>query len=115
MGYDVHITRADNWTESRTRPIALDEWTSYVRSDPEMRLDNSAELEVEGNVMSYENEGLAVWVEYSGHGVDGNRAWFDYSEGRIVVKNPDEEILGKMKQIAAGLNGRVIGDEGEVY
>ena len=115
MGYDVHITRADDWTESQTRPIALDEWTGYITSDPEMRLDNSAEADVEGNVISYENEGLAVWTEYSGHGVNGNMAWFDYREGRIVVKNPDEEILGKMKQIAEELKGRVIGDEGERY
>ena len=40
MGYDVHITRAEHWTESDSTPIGLDEWLSYVGSDPEMRLDN---------------------------------------------------------------------------
>ena len=115
MGYDIHITRADDWTESRTSPITLNEWTNYITSDPEMRLDNLAELNIEGSVVFYENEGLAVWTAYSGHGVDGNMAWFDYSEGRVVVKNPDEEIVGKMKQIAEALNARVIGEEGEMY
>lgn len=115
MGYEVHITRADEWIESRSSPITLDEWTSYVASDPEMRIDNHAALTLKGDVLSYENEGLAVWTAYSGHEADANMAWFDYNEGRIVVKNPDEEILAKIKQIAEALNARVIGDEGEMY
>ena len=111
MGYDIHITRADDWTQSRTIPITLQEWSSYVRSDPEMRLDNFAGLDLGGEVLSYANEGLAVWAACGG----GGRAWFDYSDGGIVVKNLDEEVLGKMRQIARRLGARVIGDEGEAY
>ena len=43
MGYDVHIIRADHWTESESNPIPLDELLHYVRSDPEMRLEGFAE------------------------------------------------------------------------
>jgi len=42
-------------------------------------------------------------------------AWFDYRNGWIVVKNPDEEIRAKMKQIAKVLSAKVFGDEGEEY
>jgi hypothetical protein len=42
-------------------------------------------------------------------------AWFDWHRGAIVVKNPDTEILDKMKQIAAALGAFVVGDEGERY
>jgi len=35
--------------------------------------------------------------------------------GCISVKNPDEEILRKMHQIASQLDARVLGDEGEEY
>jgi hypothetical protein len=115
MGYDVHITRAEHWVESDSAPISLDEWLGYVAGDPEMRLDNFAEAEVEGHVLRYENEGLAVWTAYSGHGLKGNMAWFDYRDGRVVVKNPDDEILGKMRRIASALRAKVIGDEGERY
>jgi len=31
------------------------------------------------------------------------------------VKNPDDEILGKMKRIASALQARVLGDDGEGY
>jgi hypothetical protein len=42
-------------------------------------------------------------------------AWFDYRHGEVVVKNPDDEILGKMRQIAERMGAKVIGDEGESY
>ena len=101
MGYDLHITRADRWSNSESAPISLDEWAAYVAADPEMRMDGFAETEVDGGILRVESAGLAVWVSYSGHGKHGNMAWFDYWRGRIGVKNPDDEIIGKMKRIAA--------------
>lgn len=118
MGYDVHITRADQWTDSENCPISLDEWLGHVARDPEMRLDNVATVSSpQGDIIRYENEGLAVWTAHSQCGIGGDMAavWFDYREGRIVVKNPDEEILGKIRQIARTLHARVQGDEGEYY
>jgi len=116
MGYDIHITRADHWTESESNPISFEEWLDFVADDPEMRLDNHAEVDL-GNdeILSCERPGLTVWIDYSAHGCDGNMAWFDYHAGEIIVKNPDDEILGKMRRIAAVLGARVQGDEGEFY
>jgi hypothetical protein len=65
--------------------------------------------------LTYENDGLAVWVAYSGHQRVGNKAWFDYRTGRIIVKNPDDEIIQKMKAIALHSKARVVGDDGEEY
>jgi hypothetical protein len=94
----------------------LDEWLRYVASDSEMRLDNFAAAEVGGGeVLRNENNGLAVWTAYSGHDVKGNMAWFDYRRGKVVVKNPDDEILAKMRRIASALGAKVMGDEGELY
>jgi hypothetical protein len=115
MGYDIRITRAENWTESDSNPITLDEWLRYLDGDPEMRLDYFAEADVGGGILRYENNRLAVWTAYSGHGVKGNMAWFDYRRGRVVVKNPDDEILGKMQRIASTLSAKVVGDEGECH
>lgn len=42
-------------------------------------------------------------------------AWFTHSKDRITVKNPDEEILVKMHQIALALSAKVQGDDGEEY
>jgi hypothetical protein len=116
MGYNVHITRADQWFDSESDPITFEEWIAYIDTDPEMQLDNKAEVSTpEGSTLRYENQGLAVWTRYSGNGVDGNMAWFDYREGRIVVKNPDDEILRKMCVIASKMGAKVQGDESEFY
>jgi hypothetical protein len=116
MGYDVHITRAAAWAESESLPISIKEWLEYVERDPEMRLDNIARVSTrDGTVVSYENPGLSVWTAYSGHERAGSMAWFDYRNGRIVVKNPDKEILTKMKRIAEQFGATVVGDEGERY
>jgi hypothetical protein len=116
MGYDVHITRRENWFDREGPAISLGEWTSVVRNDPEMRLDSYAEARVgEGRILRVNSEGLSVWTAYSGHEKDGNVAWFDLSHGNIVVKNPDPEILRKMYAIAHQLSAKVQGDDGELY
>ncbi len=116
MGYDLHITRAPDWTASESVPITLQEWLAYAEHDPEMRLDGEAVAYVQGKpVLAYQNAGLAVWTAYSRHDPNGNMAWFDYRRGEIVVKNPDEEILRKMKQVAGRLGATVVGDDGETY
>ena len=116
MGYDFHITRASEWTDSELVPIRLDEWKAYVASDPEFRMDNFAEaMTPHGETTRYDNEGLAVWTSYSRDKQDGNMAWFDYRRGRIVVKNADDEIREKMKEVARFFGAQVVGDEGEEY
>jgi hypothetical protein len=116
MGYDVHITRAEEWFESEANPISLDEWLAYVVNDSEMRHDGFAEATTsKGETLRIEADGLSVWTAYSGHGKNGNMAWFYWSDGQVQVKNPDDEILGKMRAIATQLGAHVIGDEGEHY
>lgn len=39
MGYDVHITRAEDWSENEDAPISLEEWERFVDGDPELRPD----------------------------------------------------------------------------
>ncbi len=115
MGYDVHITWATNWSDSESVPIRLTEWLEYVASDPEFRLDNFAEaITPQGDTLRYDNTGLAVWTAYSDPDEQGS-VWFDYRNGRIVVKNANIEIRAKMKEIADDLGARVVGDEGEEY
>jgi hypothetical protein len=117
MGYELHITRQENWfDEDNSRRIPFEEWTQILADDKEMRLDGVAEVTTSnGDTIRVESEGLSLWTRYSGNGVNGNYAWFDYSGGCIVCKNPDDEIIDKMLDIAERLNAKVQGDEGEVY
>ncbi len=117
MGYDIHITRKENWfDEDGVNEIKLNEWTSYIASDSEMRLEDQASSTNkirEG--IKYKNNGLAVWTSYSKNGLEDNYAWFDYRAGNVTVKNPDEEIINKMIDIAGRVNAKVQGDDGETY
>ena len=117
MWYDIHIKRKDNWfDEDDANEIKLDEWTAYIMSDSEMRLDNQANSTNDiGEGIQYENNGLAVWTSYSKNGFDGNYAWFDFRAGNVTVKNADEEIRNKMVDIARRLGAKVQGDDGETY
>ena len=117
MGYDLHITRQENWfDEDDTRQISFEEWKDILSSDNEIRLDGFAEAKTtNGDTIKVDSKGLSVWTKYSGNGLDGNYAWFDYSQGSIVCKNPDDEIINKMLNIAERLNAKVQGEEGEIY
>ena len=114
MGYDIHITRKQDWFEDEPQ-ISAEEWSAYIASDPSMRLDGYAEASTPDGVLRYENDGLAVWIGYSRHGAGGNMAWFDFRNGDVVIKNPDPEILKKMWSVAQALKAKVQGDEGETY
>ena len=81
MGWEFHITRADDWSESAEKPISAAEWLAVVAEDPELHID--------------EDNGpyFAVW---SGPCTDPDGRWFDWADGCISTKNPDPAILGKM-------------------
>ena len=77
-----------------------------------MRIVNSAEIMTpDQSVVSLEAEGLYVW---NGH-PENLRVLFDWYNGRISVKNPDDYMVEKMLRISRLLKARVLGDEGEAY
>lgn len=117
MGYDLHIVRnEDGWDAEKGGGISLAEWSSLLAADDTMREDGFAEVNLpDGSTLRTESEGLAVWTHYPGNEDGGNQAWFDFRDGAIVVKNPDQDILIKMLEIAGRLDAKVIGDEGEQY
>lgn len=115
MGYDVHITRKENWFDEGPE-ISLDEWLDVVRADSEMRIDGYAEVVVGGDsVLRTEDPSMSVWLAYSKHQLNGSMAWLWHSRGNVIAKNPDDEILKKMHVIAIKLTAKVQGDEGEFY
>ena len=111
MGYDVHITRAACWLDGEETPITLDEWRSYVASDPElMASDPELMIGQSDDCIS------AGWYGEGGHPNNSKCVggfWWD--SGCIVEKNPSKAEIGKMTRIALALNARVVGDEDEEY
>ena len=101
MGYELHITRKKYFFDEEGDAIAPEEWRQYVESDPELEIDPAV------------GENFARWSGENRYGP--GEAWFDWFEGSINTKAPDENILAKMLIIAQSLGGKVQGDDGEVY
>src|SRR5688500_5284834 len=99
MGYDLHITRADDWAQNDGAEISAEEWLALVQSDPELTLEPGA------------GPYFARWSGPSRY----PDPWLDWSEGNVNTKNPDSALLRKMVQLASRLGARVQGDDGELY
>jgi len=115
MGYDLHITRKENWSddEQNSLNISLEEWLTYIRKpNSELELSDSYWVKVPGS--ETESHVAPGFCEWTAHPQD-ERPWFEYSYGNISTKNPDESTIKKMISIAKDFNAKVQGDDGEEY
>jgi hypothetical protein len=89
MGRDIHIGRANDWTEAKSAPIRLEEWLALVQSDPEMRLDAFAAAKTPDGILRHENQGLGAWKAYSGNGVwlGSTTGWLHYRHKILTKKS----------------------------
>jgi hypothetical protein len=109
MGYDLHVFRGDEWFEAE--PIPFDEWAEFVESSNDLRATGSVEATTPaGETIRMEDDGLAEWA---GHGKAPVPVLF--SDGQLVVKNPDDETIAWLVSVADRLGARVQGDDGEFY
>ena len=97
MGYDVYITRREQWYSEDGPEITLQEWQALLASDPDL--------------VTLEDGETAQLVHPDGH----YARTFWHSRGYIFVKKPNRAALMKMLKIAETLGARVIGDHDEVY
>lgn len=99
MGYDLHITRAENWLENQGREISKEEWLALVHEDPELTPDPT-------------NGDCAVLWQGECSRAD---PWFDWYDGNVYTSDPDREVLAKSLEMAARLQAHVQGDDGVRY
>jgi hypothetical protein len=115
MGYDLHITRKEYWfdEEQKINNISLEEWLSFIQSsNSELELSDAYWIKVPGDATK--SQVAPGFCEWTAHPQD-ERPWFDYSDGNISTKNPDEPTIKKMILMAKEFNAKVQGDDGEVY
>jgi hypothetical protein len=99
MGYDIHITRAENWAENISFEITAQEWLEIIKGDPEL-------------IPFPENgEYFVIWRGANKY----PDTWFNWNQGNIFTKYPDKATFMKLYQIAQKLNAQVQGDDGEIY
>ena len=106
--YTVYITRQQNWFDKKNYDaISLNELTSNVKSDFQIRLTNGYDIVMRGEVFSYRSEGLGLWKIHSHKGEMILDVFFVHTNGNIEVKYPDQETIKKMIVIASRLKAKV--------
>ncbi|MFG3117528.1 hypothetical protein ACGF4C_24425 [Streptomyces sp. NPDC048197] len=111
----MYITRRTPWWEEAGALIAAQEWEAVVAADPELETVQVARASPRGQdaVWEYRYKCLAQMATHPERDTHG--AWLDWREGRVVVKNPDEILLKKMREIAGLLGARVQGDDCDYF
>lgn len=99
MGYDLHITRAKDWSQNVESQISAEEWLAYVERDPELSL------------FPENGPHCTRWAGKSQY----PDPWLNWFRGNVYTKNPDEALIEKMVAIAHELDAQVQGDDGEIY
>lgn len=94
MGYDLHITRAVDWSDNVGQHIDETEWLALATADIDLTADPA-------------NGPFAVRFRGS--------AWFDWSEGNVFTTDPERSTVSKMLVLAHQLDAIVQGDDGEIY
>jgi hypothetical protein len=98
MGYDLHITRRNDWID-QGNDITFEEFVSHIRSDAEF---------------TYPGELGADSADWRSPN-SGYQSWLSWSNGQIYTKNPEPEFIDKMVMVARSLRAKTQGDDGEVY
>ncbi|CQR54413.1 hypothetical protein [Paenibacillus riograndensis] len=108
MSYEVHITRADHWSNSAEKPITLKDAQNYfaTKTDFEYRPELLQQTPFGSMAMGGD---FFIWKS------EGMKVPFRYQEGRITVSGADDFAIGRMKEAAHELKAIVQGDEGEIY
>ncbi|MFI7426662.1 hypothetical protein ACIBPB_06715 [Micromonospora sp. NPDC049836] len=104
MGYELHISRAEEYYDSEEHPIALDEWLSYAESNPALGV---------GGWLSWDEDRQPIY-EYAC--TDGSLVSLTWFEGAIEIKGHFEgEAYHEFGSIAEDLRANLQGDDGERY
>jgi hypothetical protein len=90
VGYDLHVTRALQWTDSECYPISAVEIEGLVGRSPDLTWRGDS-------------------VDWLGGGS------LRYRDGELSAREPPDGLVRRMLELAAALDAWVTGDDGEVY
>ncbi|MBT8460237.1 MAG: hypothetical protein KJN60_11250 [Boseongicola sp.] len=116
MGYDVHITRKDDWSDTEGDAISREEWLDFVGGDKSLALSGEAVVSNDqGQEIRITDETLTLWKDWPKRENGKTEALMWYSAGNVMATNPDDLMLRKMFLIADALGAKLQGDDGETY
>jgi hypothetical protein len=103
MGYEVHVVRqSDSGNEVE---ITLDEWNSYIASDPDFRRPAVGSTNYSENLVLLPTDSTdpESWP------------WIAWTTGSIHSKFPHAAVLKKLGQMARHFGAVVVSDDGDIW
>lgn len=114
MGYEIHITRAEDWLED-DKPITIEEVEEVFDKLPKgFSIDRSGVVTAmtpDGHRISAE---VGPYVQYHNENDDSIVCIYFLSDGPSFKVRDEKQIL-PILELAEALNAKVQGDELEVY
>ena len=106
MGYDIHIVRTNDWTDSASQPVTKQEVDALIAADSELEWSTTDYIDMSDDKGVVTRYFLINWKDVP---------CFWWYRDQLQCSNPDEAQQLKFAQIARALNAHCIGDDNERY
>lgn len=106
MGYDLHVARTKDWTQSSHSPITKQQVDDLIANDPELEWSTNDYVDMKDQTGATSRYYMICW-----RGIP----CFWWYRDKIECSDPDEIQQLKLTKIAQALEAFVIGDDGERY
>jgi len=105
VSYELHITRAGEWTDAGQHPITLAEWERFAEAHPKLTPDGTVGW-----------TDIGTQAVYSFTGMDGNEAFLSWRGHHVEVWGRlQDQAVADLATLAAQLHARLVGDDEEEY
>jgi hypothetical protein len=106
MGYDLHIVRTPDWTESAGDPITKPDVDALIAADPELAWSTTDYVDMRDDQGVVTRYYLIKW--------NGTPCFWWYRD-QLQCSNPDDAQQFKFARMARALKALAIGDDNERY
>lgn len=116
MGYDLYITRKEDWSDTDGPWITMNDWTEYLFIDKSLEIDRARAEAVDPRVASRAKEPTHTrWLDWPDREPGVKEAWMWLEQGNIVAPDLDISFRRKLFLIADSLDARLMNEDGVTY
>jgi hypothetical protein len=106
MAYDIHLIKADNWSETQRQPVTPYDLDVLFERDGALTCSTHDTYEMRDDFDRLTRCYVIAWRD---------EPCFHYFNGEIVCCNAEQHHISKLVDMAQQIGAKVVGDDGERY